>query len=73
MADEIEEQGADTPAQKQRRSYASRANADLRAARRSHQAQNADPSSGLKYLLAEAEVLAMLDLADALRGDGEPE
>jgi hypothetical protein len=28
-----------------------------------------EPAQRLRFLLAEAEVLAMLDLADALRGD----
>ncbi len=66
-------EGAGDAQPKQRRTHADRANANLRAAKRATRGEDADPNERLRFLLAEAEVLAMLDLSDALRGGGGEE
>lgn len=60
------ETGAGAP--KQRRSHATRSNANLRSAKRANRGEDVDPEEQLRLLLAEAQVLALLDLADAVRG-----
>jgi hypothetical protein len=66
-------------AEKPRRTHAERALASLRAAKRG-QREVSEPTERARFLLAEANVLALLDVADALAGssgaepheDGEP-
>jgi hypothetical protein len=53
--------------EKARRSLGDRANANLRSANRSLR-ELTDPNERAKLLLAEANVLALLELADAIRG-----
>jgi hypothetical protein len=50
-----------------RKSLSDRATSTLRAARRSEQ-EVSDPEERATFLLAEANVFALLELADALRG-----
>jgi hypothetical protein len=75
MADETPETGsaqeADGTAKKEKlqRTPGDRAVANLRSARRI-QKDIADPAERSRVLLAEANVLALLDLADALRRPG---
>jgi hypothetical protein len=68
--------GGDKP----RRSHGERAMANIRAAKRG-QREVSEPAERARFLLAEANVLALLDVADALSGgsgstdqakDGEP-
>ena len=54
---------------KPQRTHADRAMASLRAAKRG-QREVSDPTERARILLAEANVLALLDVADALSGDG---
>jgi hypothetical protein len=67
-------------AEKPHRTHADRALASLRAAKRG-QREVSEPTERARFLLAEANVLALLDVADALGGyslstkpptDGEP-
>ena len=54
---------------KPRRTHGERALVNIRSAKRTMQeAKDSDPGDRAEYLLAEANVLALLDLADALRG-----
>lgn len=54
---------------KPRRTHGERALVNIRSAKRTMQeAEDSDPGDRAQYLLAEANVLALLDLADALRG-----
>ena len=54
---------------KPQRTHADRAMANIRAAKRG-QREVSDPTERARILLAEANVLALLDVADALSGDG---
>jgi len=54
-------------AEKPRRTHADRAMASLRAAKRG-QREVSDPAERARFLLAEANVLALLDVAEALGG-----
>ena len=54
-------------AQKPRRTHADRALASLRAAKRG-QREVSEPTERARILLAEANVLALLDVAEALSG-----
>jgi hypothetical protein len=66
-------EGAAAPAKSKRasekgkRSHGDRAMASLRAAKRG-QREVSDPTERAQFLLAEANVLALLDVADALAG-----
>jgi hypothetical protein len=53
--------------EKPRRTHADRAMASLRAAKRG-QREVSDPAERARFLLAEANVLALLDVAEALGG-----
>jgi hypothetical protein len=53
--------------EKPRRTHADRAMASLRAAKRG-QREVSEPSERARFLLAEANVLALLDVAEALGG-----
>lgn len=53
---------------RQRKTYSERASASLRNARRSA-GDALDPEQRADFLLAEASVFVLLDLAAALRGD----
>ncbi len=53
---------------KDRRSHGERAMANLRAAKKG-QREVSDPVKRAQFLLAEANVLALLELADAISGD----
>jgi hypothetical protein len=55
--------GGDKP----RRSHGERAMANIRAAKRG-QREISEPAERARFLLAEANVLALLDVADALAG-----
>jgi hypothetical protein len=55
-------------ADKQAKSFGRRANSNLRAARRSLEAVDWQPDERARHLVAEANVLALLELADAIRG-----
>ena len=52
---------------KPRRSHADKAMANIRAAKRG-QREVSEPAERARFLLAEANVLALLDVADALGG-----
>ena len=52
---------------KARKSYAQRATGNLRAAKRGLQGEEWKPQDRAQFLLAEANVLALLDLASAIR------
>jgi hypothetical protein len=52
---------------KARRSFAERASANLRAARKSLQDADVKPAERAQLMLAEANVLALLELADSIR------
>jgi hypothetical protein len=54
-------------AEKPRRTHADRAMASLRAAKRG-QREVSEPAERARFLLAEANVLALLDVAEALGG-----
>jgi hypothetical protein len=53
--------------EKPKRTHADRAMANLRAAKRG-QREVSDPAERARFLLAEANVLALLDVAEALGG-----
>lgn len=53
--------------EKGKRTHGDRAMTNLRGAKRG-QREVSDPAERAKFLLAEANVLALLDVADALRG-----
>ena len=53
--------------EKERKSHGERALGSLRAAKRG-QREVSEPAERAQFLLAEANVLALLDVADALRG-----
>jgi hypothetical protein len=53
--------------EKARRTHADRALASLRAAKRGHR-EVSEPTERARLLLAEANVLALLDVAEALAG-----
>jgi hypothetical protein len=53
--------------EKARKSHGERAMGSLRAAKRG-QREVSEPADRAQFLLAEANVLALLDVADALRG-----
>jgi hypothetical protein len=53
--------------EKPRRTHADRAMASLRAAKRG-QREVSDPAERARFMLAEANVLALLDVAEALGG-----
>jgi hypothetical protein len=55
--------GSDKPG----KSYGRRANSNLRAARRSLEAVDWQSDERARHLVAEANVLALLELADAIR------
>jgi hypothetical protein len=55
---------------KARRSHGERAMANIRAAKKG-QREISDPVERARFLLAEANVLALLDLADAIGGGSE--
>jgi hypothetical protein len=55
-------------AEKPRRSHAERAMANIRSAKKG-QREVSDPVERARFLLAEANVLALLELADAISGD----
>jgi len=63
-----EDDDAEESPSKGRRSPGDRAGAYLRSARRGLR-DVSDPSAKAQFLVAEAEVLALLDVAAALRGD----
>jgi hypothetical protein len=65
IGDEAEGEGHTTP--KTRKSYAQRATGNLRAAKRGLQGEEWKPQDRAQFLLAEANVLALLDLASAIR------
>jgi hypothetical protein len=52
---------------KQAKSFGRRANSNLRSARRSLEASDWQTDERARHLVAEANVLALLDLADAIR------
>jgi hypothetical protein len=52
---------------KRPKTFSRRANQNLRQARRSIEGGDWQPDERAKYLIAEANVLATLDLADAIR------
>jgi hypothetical protein len=58
--------------EKQRRTHGERAAANLRSAKRS-QREVTEPDDKARFLMAEAEVLALLELADAFRGSTNSE
>jgi len=60
-----EAEGPATP--KARKSYAQRATGNLRAAKRGLQGEEWNVQDRAQFLLAEANVLALLDLASAIR------
>ena len=60
---ESEEAAAKVP-----KTYGRRANSNLRSARRSLEAVDWQVDERARHLVAEANVLALLDLADAIRG-----
>jgi len=64
-AEAVEESsdGSDKPS----KSFGRRANSNLRAARRSLEAVDWQPDERARHLVAEANVLALLELADAIR------
>jgi hypothetical protein len=70
MAEEQPETEA-TP-KRARKTYSERAAASLRSARRSGQ-ELSDPDERTQFLLAEANVLVLLELADAIRGSNSAE
>jgi hypothetical protein len=55
------------------KTYSRRANNNLRSARRGLEAADWQPDERSRHLVAEANVLALLDLADAIRGAKGPE
>ena len=55
------------------KTYGRRAHNNLRAARRSLEAADWQRDEYSRHLVAEANVLALLDLADAIRGAKGPE
>jgi hypothetical protein len=57
---------------KSRRSHGERAMANIRAARKG-QREVSEPVERAQFLLAEANVLALLELADAIGGGSRPE
>lgn len=61
----------DETEEKSLRSHGERAANSLRAARRSHR-EAVDPASRAEYLAAEAQVLALLDVAAAIRDGDDP-
>ena len=63
-----EAEGAESPtAPKARKSYAQRATGNLRTAKRGLQGEELSVQDRAQFLLAEANVLALLDLASAIR------
>jgi hypothetical protein len=62
-----EEERGDTDDETGRRSPGERADATMRTANRTLR-EVADPNQRAKFLLTQANVLALLDLADAIRG-----
>ena len=75
MAEEQTEiEGVDTgdeeSAKRPRKSHRERAVASLRTAKR-QQRELTEQGELTQFLLAEAEALALLNLADAIRGEGE--
>jgi hypothetical protein len=58
--------------EKRQRTHADRAMASLRAAKRG-QREVSEPTERARFLLAEANVLALLDVADALVGSSSTE
>ena len=66
----VEDGDAEESQSKGRRSPGERAGAYLRSARRGLR-DVSDPSAKAQFLVAEAEVLALLDVAAALRGDDD--
>lgn len=67
----VAEQAADEteakPTGRSRKTHGERAVANLRTAKRS-QREGSEENERVQFLLAEANVLALLDLADAIRG-----
>lgn len=55
------------------KTFARRANSNLRTARRSLEAVDWQPDERARHLVAEANVLALLDLADAIRSSKNPD
>ena len=70
MAEEQTE--AEATPKRARKSYSDRAAASLRSARRSG-LEVSDPEERTQFLLAEANVLVLLELADAIRGSNGTE
>lgn len=66
-----EQSGEDSP--KPPKTFGRRANSNLRSARRSLEAVDWQPDERARHLIAEANVLALLDLADAIRGEKKEE
>jgi len=66
-------QAKDAAGRKARKTFAARATANLRAARRSLQETEWQPEERARFLMEEANVLALLELSDAIRQtrDGE--
>jgi hypothetical protein len=62
-----EDEQASDGAGKQAKSFGRRANSNLRSARRSLEAADWQADERARHLIAEANVLALLDLADAIR------
>ena len=70
-SDDEAEPGDDTV--KPPKTYGRRAYNNLRTARRNLEAADWQPDERSRHLVAEANVLALLDLADAIRGAKGPE
>jgi hypothetical protein len=71
---EAQAEGAEGKAEKERRSLNDRAMASVRNAGRTMREVN-EPEARARFMLAEANVLALLDLADAIRNsslNGKP-
>ena len=65
---EGEEQASDASGAKPPKTFARRANSNLRVARRSLEEVDWQSDERARHLVAEANVFALLDLADAIRG-----
>jgi hypothetical protein len=64
-----QQQKEDKP--KQPKTFGRRASTNLREARRSFEEAGSQPDERARHLVAEANVLALLDLADAIRSSKE--
>jgi hypothetical protein len=66
-AAEVEEQESNEAGAKPPKTFARRANSNLRIARRSMEAVDWQPDERAQHYLAEANILALLEVADAIR------